>query len=611
MGTLAYFPTLYPDEDFRSVVWRYHVRSGNKSLQDTNKDLFNFPTNRNLFLPRNLSFLLGKLPYGHEITLQKILDGHTLYSLCKLVLSEEQNCQLLRQIASHDEALGNTLFERVKLVVAPVIRYCPLCMKEDAQNYGECYVHRIHQVQFLHICTKHRVRLTTCCGTCQEQYSSSTGDNLTTTTICSQGHTPSIDRKLLSSEELTVEMQLLEDAQVLIGSSEYMNRSEIMRKFQAALWDKGYIDLFGRINKIKFHSDFDAVTKRTFPTLIPWINSSKKRETFRKEWRIPSLLTYIALMRFLSAGSVNDFIERSYECSVPRPFGSGPWVCLNPVCPETGKPVITSCNRTLKKRKFIGHFRCSNCGYTYVRSIAIRDVRQQCYTHSVRTRGKVWETSLVQLRNSGLAWADIAKIFEITPRSAEKSFYQILKAERVIYKSNLAQDETNVQVAFSEILQGAEEIATSQHIVYDACLKSKRERLLQVISQYPDLFRSEIHKKNPKNYEWLKKHDKGWLEEVLPPPKTHSHPRIGTRLDWAQVDRQLSLKVEEEARILYRLSPNGRIRPYSIISRLTKTDGRRLSKIPRERLPKSWEMLRKYTESDVEYQLRRREGKTK
>ena len=39
------------------------------------------------------------------------------------------------------------------------MKYCPICVNEDRQQYGEAYWHRIHQIRNMQICTKHNCRL--------------------------------------------------------------------------------------------------------------------------------------------------------------------------------------------------------------------------------------------------------------------------------------------------------------------------------------------------------------------------------------------------------------------------------------------------------------------
>ena len=39
------------------------------------------------------------------------------------------------------------------------LRFCPMCVKEDREVYGETYWHRKHQIRNMSICTKHKCRL--------------------------------------------------------------------------------------------------------------------------------------------------------------------------------------------------------------------------------------------------------------------------------------------------------------------------------------------------------------------------------------------------------------------------------------------------------------------
>ena len=39
------------------------------------------------------------------------------------------------------------------------LQFCPLCVKEDRENYGEAYWHRKHQIRNMGICTRHKCKL--------------------------------------------------------------------------------------------------------------------------------------------------------------------------------------------------------------------------------------------------------------------------------------------------------------------------------------------------------------------------------------------------------------------------------------------------------------------
>ena len=39
------------------------------------------------------------------------------------------------------------------------LRYCPLCVKEEREKYGETYWHRKHQIRNMNVCARHQCRL--------------------------------------------------------------------------------------------------------------------------------------------------------------------------------------------------------------------------------------------------------------------------------------------------------------------------------------------------------------------------------------------------------------------------------------------------------------------
>ncbi|MBJ8192714.1 TniQ family protein, partial [Bacillus cereus] len=56
--------------------------------------------------------------------------------------------------------------DRVNKIAAHVVRYCPRCLKEDFESFGECYLHRLHQIDKLDICHRHHIQLICRCPIC-------------------------------------------------------------------------------------------------------------------------------------------------------------------------------------------------------------------------------------------------------------------------------------------------------------------------------------------------------------------------------------------------------------------------------------------------------------
>jgi len=58
---LVYFPKPYPEEDFRSIIYRYHIRTGKLQFEETNKELFNVSSRRNIYFHHNIGELISLL----------------------------------------------------------------------------------------------------------------------------------------------------------------------------------------------------------------------------------------------------------------------------------------------------------------------------------------------------------------------------------------------------------------------------------------------------------------------------------------------------------------------------------------------------------------------
>ncbi|WP_083835601.1 TnsD family Tn7-like transposition protein [Paenibacillus dendritiformis] len=74
--------------------------------------------------------------------------------------------------------------------------------------------------------------------------------------------------------------------------------------------------------------------------------------------------------------------------------------------------------------------------------------------------------------------------------------------------------------------------------------------------------RKEVRLKATKEYNYLFKHDRQWMEEHLPPRKYIK------RIDCGKVDDELSVIIEETAKSFYASDPPTQIKRYSIINAL-------------------------------------------
>lgn len=79
-------------------------------------------------------------------------------------------------------------------------------------------------------------------------------------------------------------------------------------------------------------------------------------------------------------------------------------------------------------------------------------------------------------------------------------------------------------------------------LLFPQIRKNYRADWIRVKCKYPNLSRRELVKKGENIYKWLRRNDSDWLEKHL--PKSKKLGKIGEKLNWSQVDLELSEKVK-------------------------------------------------------------------
>jgi len=166
---LNFFPSLYPDEFWYSILCRYHVRAGYVTAPATIRQLF--PDRIQLSLgnlfPNNLIYLLSlNLPEG-IIDVEDIILNHTLYKYCFRMRTYNEKLDMLdnlkKGIAQTPTNLWRTAGKNIRLQQSTrsleVLKFCPICKEEDTEAYGESYWHLTHQIPLISVCIKHKCKL--------------------------------------------------------------------------------------------------------------------------------------------------------------------------------------------------------------------------------------------------------------------------------------------------------------------------------------------------------------------------------------------------------------------------------------------------------------------
>ena len=157
---LTWFPSPYPDELFYSVLCRYYLSSGIKEHYLVKKQLFG---NRvgikmaTLYPNAAVHAVLSQLPEG-VFDGRNVILHHTPFAYYTRMYPATEREALLNDLLQGRGKTPTHLW-RTFPKEDYALRYCPLCVQEDTQIYGEPYYHVEHQIPLSSVCVRHRCRL--------------------------------------------------------------------------------------------------------------------------------------------------------------------------------------------------------------------------------------------------------------------------------------------------------------------------------------------------------------------------------------------------------------------------------------------------------------------
>jgi Tn7-like transposition protein D/TniQ len=307
MDRLLYFPEPYPDEDFRSILFRYHIRSGNSEIQQTKMELFGINSDKVGHIPRSLMTLVSKLP-GDKKMIAEELISYTWYPFFKKFLLQSRKEAVENDILygknNRDNYAGKVAMQRNSPILSNVIKYCPLCMREDYQSYGEVYLHLSHQLSFLQFCPKHLIKLTERCPICKKHFSKSYATFLTSVPCCKS----SLYERIKVNKIVELQLFLLKEVIYIKDKVKHKDSHELYTKIISILNNNGYITLGGVVKKTQLIDDFLSHYPEEFLTLIGISKEKIFKLLLNKNGMIRIPLVYILLISYLK-GSIQNFFE--------------------------------------------------------------------------------------------------------------------------------------------------------------------------------------------------------------------------------------------------------------------------------------------------------------
>lgn len=155
---IGFFPALYEDELFYSWIARYMAYSGYTSIADAYVDIYNNKMiSPSIELMNNLSLEATRIITKYK-PLEQLIIENTMFPEYGRFITPSKRVRLLSEC---DFTIGNwsNTLQFPKVDEDRRLKYCPECVKEDRECYGETYWHRVHQIFGIRICKKHRTLL--------------------------------------------------------------------------------------------------------------------------------------------------------------------------------------------------------------------------------------------------------------------------------------------------------------------------------------------------------------------------------------------------------------------------------------------------------------------
>lgn len=578
---ISFFPTPYPDELIYSVLARYYVRSSDTSPKAALDDLFGSNSVIATFdLPSHLEVLVSNLPLLSPHTVDSFMKQHTLYPLYAPFLPPERALLVSSSMRNH---FHGDIHTRVGIMAGaiptnPHFRFCPVCLREEIEKYGEPYWHRLHQISGVEVCPVHCVML-------QNSTVKISGDNRHEFYAADQDNCI-IKPTIVDYSNGTFKKLLLlaEDVQILLNMVIKPKTGEWYRKqYQGFLTDKKLATASGRIFQKELLREFNDFYGTEFLSAVhSKIETDRENnwlsEIVRKHRKVFHPIRHLLLMRFLGQ-TVDSFFSGD---SFSKPFGNGPWVCFNGASKHYLKKVIKSVSISYSHdaKKLIGTFSC-RCGFIYSTSDISVPYGNKLRYGKITSFGKIWERNLEEMLATD-----------------KKSFRKTAKLLHVDTNTVIKHAKRLGLIAFNE--KSDKETAIRLPEVSVRKRDIKREMWLDLRKNNPNADKTTLRGKKPGLYIWLYRHDRKWLNGNSPKKKRIAY--ANNRVNWSKRDEKILLFTQKAVACILEKNPPVRVN----ISAVGKMIGfRALLEKHLEKLPETKSFLKTRTETVEQFQIRR------
>jgi len=387
------------------------------------------------------------------------------------------------------------------------LRFCPACVEDERDEFGECYWHRVHQTPGIEVCPVHAVWLESSLIQIPE------GDGA----YAAEDTVPIVPSRRLSPSDPGAQsfLGLARDTAWLLRHSPGGDPLDLHRRYISLLTNRGLAWDTGRIRAHSFLKLFrGSYPKEVLRHYGVQKDAGQKTDHLmrlvRKPTTIQHPLHHLLLIQFLGH-TAETFWQIPGD---PSLFGSGPWPCLNPLANHFHQRVIRACNIQWSERngRPIATFRCV-CGFTYQRTGPDWSEMAQFTTEKIIDYGPIWKKNLKkQWRAGNSTVGDIARQLGVTHQRL------ISEATKLGLVQRKRGSKGSRKIAFTTKLEQSRK-------AWMAALALCQQTQIPLRTSFPRLYR------------WLLRKDALWLKKhALPRQPFTPPPRL--TVDWQQRDEQ-------------------------------------------------------------------------
>lgn len=561
---LSYLPKPYDDELLYSIVARYFTHVGGARGSIVEQLFGRRGVRAQVDLPSSLGRFSENAAALWGLTAEEIAERYTLlpyYTYYANVMLKKRAMEAIKSdsgMGLHSKLGINT--SRVK--VPQFLRYCPECVSEDFERWGETYWRRTHQLPGVLVCTDHKGVLANSVVPYRPIALWDFIDASEATRNLNVSLAKMSDR--LSANACTIAMRCKD---ILLWKENRWSSEDRKGQYIKAAMNAGFIG--GRfhatpkiLNQARLEESFVDFFGQDLLTPIGCdvqVGSDTNwfRQIFRSRNRNCHPVRHALLEIF--------FEELPEGGKLTHPFGHGPWRCPNTYCnQETAESIHSIQVRPGAEGKPVASA-CCPCGFRFTFRTTSEGIP---VVDNIVLYGPTWVKKAKYLVESGISRRAASRVLGVCQGTID----DLLEGKTKKGKSKVGQEKILVW----------------------------RKEWQSLLEQSPDCSRDKARMLNSKLYYRLRRHDPDWL--YAEPRRLARQPSSYSRVDWDSRERSIVERLRAAAQELRESVPLKRVSREGIIKHARLS---RLAWDRKDRLPWCTSALQDLAESVEDFRARR------